>query len=281
MSWLLSAALMKDFEKSRCSPERAAEYSEGRFLDGEQCAQLNVMPTLRMFWHNDKMIKSLKPSLFGLTWSLLTESRGAELLTWYLAGFHVKTSASLEKEKELEGKEADCGVNSLGWFQKFDHDSHSWKTRQTSLIEGLESSWVTWHQWGMMRGGESFVGVRLVSCITGNASSFWPTPQRIDEDFCRMKVETAIRKGKQKHVTTELIKLNGKRYPLPSFGEALMGFPNGFSRAGESLGMRKFQKWLRSHGERSPRSNKTLQATAARRRTSRAERKQVHRKLVG
>lgn len=83
----------------------------------------------------------------------------------------------------------------------------------------------------------------------GKECGLWPTPQRIDEDFCRMTVIAAEREGKQPHVTTELIKRFQRRFPSPSFGEALMGFPIGWTKAGAALETAKFQQWLDSHGK--------------------------------
>lgn len=54
MSWLFSQALVEAF-------------SEENSLGGEQCAQLNVMPTPQLFWRNDKPMDVLSRSPFGLT----------------------------------------------------------------------------------------------------------------------------------------------------------------------------------------------------------------------
>jgi hypothetical protein len=89
MSWLFSQALV-------------VEYSAANCLDGEPCAQLNVMPTPHKFWRNDKTMDFSKLSQFGLTLQLLTESRGEALLMWFLAGFHAKTLAPQEKGGGIE-----------------------------------------------------------------------------------------------------------------------------------------------------------------------------------
>lgn len=87
MSWLFSQALV-------------AEYSHLISWDGEQCAQLNVMPTPHKFWRNDRMMEFSKLSQFGLTLQLLTENHGKELLTLYLAAFRVKTFHPQEKAQD-------------------------------------------------------------------------------------------------------------------------------------------------------------------------------------
>jgi hypothetical protein len=86
---------------------------------------------------------------------------------------------------------------------------------------------VTWPRWGMMLGGVCWGRTMPELHTIENGCGWLPTPGRIDGDFCRMTVRTAQKRSGQPHVTTELIAVHGKRYPLPSFGEAMMGFPVG------------------------------------------------------
>jgi hypothetical protein len=57
-----------------------------------------------------------------------------------------------EKESTVSG--ADCGGRWPGWFARWDPGSCSWKTRQCSLLEGLDGFSETWPRWGTMRSGE-------------------------------------------------------------------------------------------------------------------------------
>jgi hypothetical protein len=82
MSWLFSQALVEAYSGESCS-------------DGEPFVPLNGNPTPQAYLSQDKMTKFSRLSRFGMTYAPLTESRGKELLTWYLAGFPVKTSAPL------------------------------------------------------------------------------------------------------------------------------------------------------------------------------------------
>ncbi len=86
MSWLFSRALV-------------AEYSAGSSWDGEPCAQLSVKPTQHKFWHRDKAMEPCDLSQFGLTCAVLTDDRGEDLLTWFLAASRARTSAAPELEK--------------------------------------------------------------------------------------------------------------------------------------------------------------------------------------
>jgi hypothetical protein len=88
MSWLFSQALVE-------------EYLGYIFLDGEQSVQSNGNPIQQAYLPQDKMTDFSRLSPFGMTFKLLTENLGEELLTLYLAGFHAKTSAQQEKAQEL------------------------------------------------------------------------------------------------------------------------------------------------------------------------------------
>jgi hypothetical protein len=96
MSWLCSRVLVE-------------EYLGASYLDGEPCAEWNVMPTQQGFWRNDKMVAPLKLSQFGPTLQLLTVDHGEALLTSYLAAFHAKTSALPAKAKALPAPGPDYG----------------------------------------------------------------------------------------------------------------------------------------------------------------------------
>jgi DNA (cytosine-5)-methyltransferase 1 len=78
MSWLFSRALVE-------------EYLGENSLDGEQSALSNGNNTPQAYCAPDKMTGFSRLSRFGITYKPLTESRGEELLTLYLAAFHAKT----------------------------------------------------------------------------------------------------------------------------------------------------------------------------------------------
>ena len=87
MSWLFSQALV-------------AEYSADTCLDGEQSAQSSGNPTQLAYLPPDRMTVFSRLSRFGMTFKPLTESRGEELLTSYLADFPARTSAPPEMEPD-------------------------------------------------------------------------------------------------------------------------------------------------------------------------------------
>jgi hypothetical protein len=180
MTWLFSKALMMDFENSRSLQAQGVEYSEGNFSDGERFAELNVTPTPHKFWRNDKTMEFSNLSRFGLTCAVLTESRGEELLTWYLAGFHAKTLAQQEKAQELKAQKAECGKKWHVLLAKYDQDTHSWKTAQCSLLEDLELSLQTWPRWGSMRNMACYQQPMLAQITLEKESGYWLTPRASD-----------------------------------------------------------------------------------------------------
>ena len=170
MSWLISKALMN----SLYSQELVAEYLAANCLDGEPFAQLSGSNTPQAYCAHDKMTDFCRLSRFGMTYKPLTESLGEELLTWYLAGFHAKTSVPQEKGQELTVSDQECGEKWHASFTKYDPDSRSWKTHQCSLLGGLEPFSETWPQWGLMRDGECWEQRTLERTIRGTESGLSP-----------------------------------------------------------------------------------------------------------
>ena len=161
MSWLFSQALVEVF-------------SEDTSLDGEQFAPLSGNPTQQAYCAPDKMTDFSRLSRFGMTYKPLTENLGEELLTSYLADFHAKTSAQLEKGQELTESEAECGEKWRASFTKYDQDSCSWKTHQCSLLGDLDEFLETWPQWGLMRDGECWEQRTLEQTIRGTEYGLSP-----------------------------------------------------------------------------------------------------------
>jgi len=176
MSWLISKALMN----SLCSQELAVESLEENSSDGEQSVQSNGNNIPQAYCAPDKMTGFSRLSRFGMTFKPLTESRGEELLTLYLAAFHAQTLVPQEKAQELTEKPLECGEKWRGSFTKFDPNSFSWKTHQCSLLGDLEEFLETWPQWGLMRDGECWEQRMLEQTIRGTEFGLleknWPTP---------------------------------------------------------------------------------------------------------
>lgn len=161
MSWLFSRALVEEYLGENC-------------LDGEPSVQLNGSHIQQAYLSQDKMKEFSRLSRYGMTFKPLTESRGEELLTLYLEGFHVRTLVPQEKAQELKEIAAECGEKWRGSFTKYDQNSCSWKTHQCSLLGDLDEFSETWPQWGLMRGGECWEQQTLGQTIRGTESGLSP-----------------------------------------------------------------------------------------------------------
>ncbi|MDW5416804.1 hypothetical protein R6242_09530 [Iodobacter sp. CM08] len=163
MSWLFSQALVAEYSGVNCS-------------DGALSAPLSVMPTPHKFWRNDKMMAASRLSQFGLTCVVLTDDRGKELLTSYLADSRAKIYPQRDLELELMGNGLDSGEKWHELSVKYDLASSSWRTHQCLFPEALPWSSVILPKWGMTRNGVVYQHPTLMRPISETASGFWPTP---------------------------------------------------------------------------------------------------------
>jgi hypothetical protein len=163
MSWLYSQVLVEVFLGANSS-------------DGEQSVQSNGNPTQQAYCAPDKMTDFSRLSRFGMTFKPLTESRGEELLTWYLEGFRVRTSPPQAREMDLTENAAPCGLKWRGWLAKYDHSTCSWKTAQCSLLEEESESLVTLPRWGMTVDGLLWEQPTLEPNTKETECGLWPTP---------------------------------------------------------------------------------------------------------
>ena len=179
MSWLISQALMKDYENLLCSPARAGEFLGDTCSDGEPSAPLSGNPTQLAYLSPDKMTEFSRLSQFGMTFKPLTENRGEELLTSFREVFRARTLAQQDEVQALKENARECGSTWLGSFTKFDHSSSSWKTHQCSLLGDLESFSETWPRSGTMRNGACWERQTLERHTAENESGLWPTPRSL------------------------------------------------------------------------------------------------------
>jgi len=230
MSWLYSQVLVE-------------EYLAANSLDGEQSVQLSGKPTPLAYCAPDKMTEFSRLSRFGMTYKPLMADRGEELLTLYLAGFHVKTSVPQEKAQELMENDQECGEKWHGSFVKYDPNTSSWKTHQCSLLGDLDEFSETWPQWGLMRNGECWEQQMLEQYIRGTESGLseqtFPTPVASDskggksntvhyknQRFVRISNTTSTEFGAKLSAAYQL--MTGNPLP-PSFSEWMMGWQIGWT----------------------------------------------------
>lgn len=167
MSWLFSRALVAASSAGICSV-------------GEPSAPLSVMPTPHKFWRNDRTMEPSDLSRFGLTCAVLTDDRGEELLTSFLAGFPAKTFPWRGGALDSRATDLGYGENLRGSFAKWDRSSSTWKTVQLSLLEDSATFSETWPRSGMTRNGRACLRPTAMPRIYGNGSGYWPTPVASD-----------------------------------------------------------------------------------------------------
>jgi hypothetical protein len=237
MSWLFSQVLVEEFSEAIC-------------LDGEQSVQLSGNNIPQAYCAPDKMTGFSRLSRFGMTYKPLTETRGEELLTLYLAAFHAPTFPQQEKAQELMEKPLECGEKWHGSFTKFNPDLCSWKTHQYSLLGDLDEFLGTWPKWGLMQSGACWAQTALDYPTGENEFGCWlPTP------VTSMWRGAAKKRywGSQEYrasFTTEWVRtsLDCAQYFHPDFAELLMDFPDKWTEL-KPLEMHKFQEWRQPPGE--------------------------------
>jgi hypothetical protein len=163
MSWLYSQALVEEYLGDICS-------------DGEPSAPSNGSPTQLAYCAPDRMTKFSRLSRYGMTFKPLTDDRGEELLTSYLAAFHAKTSAPQEKAQELTEPDPECGDTWRELLARYDPDTSTWKTPHSLLNEESTEFSGTWPKWGLMHDGVSYRQPTLALHIKESGSGLWPTP---------------------------------------------------------------------------------------------------------
>lgn len=246
MSWLYSRALVEAF-------------GAGRFSAGGQCAQSNGNPTPQAFLPSDRMTGFSRLSRFGMTFAPLTESRGAELLTWFLGASRARTSRLPAKGLGLTGKEADFGKRWRGLFLKFNPATSWWKTHQCLFQEDLPRCSLTLPQWGLMLGGELSEQTTLELPTNGNGcglldstpTKVMPVETNLTPDRIRILPSGRPRKlsknGTDGSMNWAQLMLYKGLIPTPELCEYYMGWPIG-ATALQPLGTDRFQEWLRRHG---------------------------------
>ncbi len=106
-----------------------------------------------------------------------TDARGPASWMWFLEGFPAKTSVAPERALESTENDLECGWKWPGSFAKWHPATSSWKTRQCSLLEGLDEFSETWPKWGSMQDGECLELATLERPIRESESGLWGTPR--------------------------------------------------------------------------------------------------------
>jgi hypothetical protein len=195
MSWHYSQALVAAF---------SAESSVG----SEPSAPSNTTPTHGTFWSPDKTTDASIRSRSGMMYAPSTDAHGAAVLMWCLEASPAKTSLPQEKAPESKANAPDSGAKWRGSLARWDRDTCSWRTPQTSLLADLDVFSETWPRWGMMRDGECSALSMPAHLTSETGSGLWPTPNcpnggRSEAHVTDWRGKTAYHNGKKVQVGLE------------------------------------------------------------------------------
>jgi hypothetical protein len=272
MSWLFSQALV-------------AAYSQGHCSDGEQFAPSSENHTPQAYLSSDRMTAFSTRSLSGMTFGLLTENLGGELLTWFLAVSPVRTCQLQVKVQGLKERDRVFGKKCGESLARLCRDTFSWRTAQLSLFGGWVEFSETWPEWGMMQDGECWAQ-SIPAHLTGEKEyGSWltfPTPTKMDatlstkgkagaynkhsvqlshlatsgalttenhwETQNKLRSMGLLSKAEAKHMEKQEdhLQLSGGKLN-PNWVEWLMNWPIQWTDC-KPLAMDKFQSWLQQHG---------------------------------
>jgi len=251
MAWHISNRLFENWRSSQ-GPE-AVSLAES-CSDGKPSVQSNGSLTPLLYLPPDRMKAFSRLSRYGMTFRPLTEDLGADLLTWYLAASHAKTSAQPEREQASPESAAGCGRTWRGSLARYDPGSCSWRTAQCSLHGDLALFSETWPRWGTMRNGESSKQQTWEQTMHEDDSLYYAQTR----SNAKLPTPSGTSNHGKNHVSGRIDEWGGSsnrfrgteigKLHCPRFEEWLMGWPDQWTELMPS-GMDKFQRWCALHGQ--------------------------------
>lgn len=226
----------------------AASWQES-CLDGAPSALLKLMPELAKSCLTECVMESLSNSQSGMTFQRSTASRGPEPWMSSRVGSPVKTSANAGGGLDLMVQDQDFGWRWPESFVKLDQNSFLWKTRQCSLLGGLEEFSQTWPEWGLMQDGECFTRPPLEQRTTEHGFTWLltPTAQSWKAWTFRNPLKLIRVNHADGNLQEQLMRLY-QRMTTPRCQEILMMWPEGWTDS-KPLAMDGFQQWLHEQCE--------------------------------
>lgn len=213
-------------------------------LDGAPSVLLKLMPEPAESCSIDKGMELLSNSLSGMMLELSMETHGVGMLMSSQGASLAKISASVGQARESTVNDLDFGWKWRESFVRFDPSSYSWKTRQCSLLGGLDEFLETWPQWGWMRDGECLELPALEQPITEPDFSWLLTPTAQSwKAWTFRNPLSLIRKNHADGNLQEQLMRVYQRMTTPRCQEILMMWPEGWT-ASKQLEMAGFRLWL-------------------------------------
>ena len=236
--------------------ERGEESSGECFSDIPAYVLSRLNLTHEKSFSNASETESCQSSPSGTTCGPSTGNLGEDEFRLSAEVSHARTSQAQEGVPDSVENDLDYGRSSLEWFVKWNPLTFSWKTAQSSLLEGLDEFSETWPQWGMMQNGECFQREPLAQTINAPECGWLPTPVATDYKDGLSKAYRLAELYKGDRVArclgkswTErnLIERETRICPNPAWQEWRMMWPIGMTDL-NPLEMDKFQQWRLSHG---------------------------------
>jgi hypothetical protein len=175
MSWHYLQDLVEESSEESCS-------------GGARSVQLSLIPTAGRSSSNDNGTGSSPPSPSGTMSRHSTGDPGVDRFIASVVDSRVLISPQPGREQASTERNLGSGVKWPGSWVRFDPDTSSWRTRQCSLLGGLDGFSGTWPRWGTMRGGECWVQEIPAHLTSGTESGLWPTPTVDPERPCEGNV---------------------------------------------------------------------------------------------
>jgi hypothetical protein len=151
-----------------------------------------------------------------MTFKPLTESLGEGVLMSFLEAFPAKISVAPAKEQASKESDLPCGRTWRESLEKFDLDTHTWKTHQCLWDEDLQPSSVILPKWGMMRSGVLWERTTLPPLTSGTESGSWPTPRSCSAMAATITPESANNPSRFPNLETVVGKVT---WPTPTCQE--------------------------------------------------------------
>src|SRR6266404_4637047 len=230
MAWSISNVMMKAYDNSHLSREQAGVSWAEICSVGAPSAPLNITPTPDQYYWPDKTTEHSRLSRFGMTCEPLMADHGADVLTWFLAGFHAKPIAP-----QLQGKimQMISGRKCGGSWQMSLPGTYLPKTSQSAQLNMQRKAYDLW----VTKPRQLPLARRTWVLTTfGNGIGYLHTPT------CTANYSAPSMQKWQ--CARSFVQVFGK--PHPANAAWLMGWPAQWSNLG-SLGMGKFQSWQQQH----------------------------------